>query len=235
MLIVRRNIFLTGAVMAVTFFAVLILMFLPLLGGLNAFEAADRLFNSMAKGSSNYFEDLRREAGEHRGTDSQVDIELKEGNLAGEASAMLSRAGLTVDGEGAKLKVSGDLSRLAGAIVDDSEAMFYNKGEEIAAKYGYPAREALFVWWNILKEMQKALESKGRFEAAAFLHDVSAKGLEVAYNFYGIEPKEASKNAAILAGSLLFYVFYTLWWGYAILCLFDGVGMEMKAGSRKEV
>ena len=83
--------------------------------------------------------------------------------------------------------------------------------------------------------MQKALESKGRFQAAAFLHDVSAKGVEVAYNFYGIEPKEASKNAGILAGSLLFYVVYTLWWGYAILCLFDGVGMEMKAGARKEV
>ncbi len=60
MLIMRRDRFLTGAVLAATFVAVLILMFLPLIGGLNAFEAADRLFNSMAKGSSDYFEELRR-------------------------------------------------------------------------------------------------------------------------------------------------------------------------------
>jgi len=235
MLIMRRDRFLTGAVLAATFVAVLILMFLPLVGGVNAFEAADRLFNSMAKGSSNSFENLRRAAAERRGSDVQVDIELKEGKLAGTARTLLSKAGLGVDGEGTKLRVSGDVSQLAGAIIDDSEAVFYDKGQAMVAKYGQPERETLFAWWNILKEMQKALESKGRFPAAAFLREVSVKGVEVAYNFYGIEPKEASKNAGILSGALLFYVIYTLWWGYAILCLFDGVGMEMKAGARKEV
>jgi hypothetical protein len=235
MLVMRRNRFLTGAAMAATFLAVLIAMFLPLLGGRNAFEAADRLFNSLAKGSSNYFDDLRREAAEHRGSDAQVDIDLKDGNLAGTARILLSKAGLRVDGDGSKLKVSGDLSQLAGAIIDDSEAVFHNRGAATAAKYGQPEREMLFAWWNVLKEMQKALESKGRFQVAAFLHDVAAKGVEVTYNFYGIEPKEARRNTAILAGSLVFYVLYTLWWGYAILCLFDGLGMEMKAGSRKEV
>jgi hypothetical protein len=235
MLIVRRNIFMTGTVMAITFFVVLILMFLPLLGGLNAFEAADRLFNSMAKGSSNYFEDLRREAAEHPRTEPAVQIALKDGSLAGEARTMLSAAGLTAAGDGAMLKVSGDLSRLARVIVDDSEAVFYEREKEVAAKYGHPARESLFVWWNILKEMQKAFESRGSFEAAAFVQHVNAKGVEVAYNFYGIESKQASRNMTILAGSLLFYILYTLWWGYAILWLFDGLGMEMKAGARKEV
>lgn len=235
MLIVRRDRFLTGAVLAATFVAVLILMFLPLIGGLNAFEAADRLFNSMAKGSSNSFEELRRAAAERRGSDVQVDIDLKEANQAATARTLLSKAGLGVAGEGTKLRVSGDLSQLAGAIIDDSEAVFYNKGTAMVAKYGQPERETLFAWWSILKEMQKTLESKGTFQAVAFLHELSVKGVEVAYNFYGIEPKEASRNAGILAGSLLFYVVYTLWWGYAILCLFDGLGMEMKAGARKEV
>jgi len=234
-LIMRKGRFLTGAVLAATFIAVLILMFMPLFGGLNAFEVADRLFNSMAKGSSNYFEDLRREATERHGSDVQVDIDLKEGSLAVTARTLLSKAGLGVDGDGTKLKVSGDVSQLAGVIIDDSEAVFYNKEPGTAAKYGQPERETLFAWWNILKEMQKALENKGKFQVAGFLHDVSTKSVEVAYNFYGIEPKEAGKNAGILAGSLLFYVVYTLWWGYAILCLFDGVGMEMKAGARKEV
>jgi hypothetical protein len=235
MLIMRRDRFLTGAVLAVTFVGVLILMFLPLCSGRNAFQAADRLFNSMAKGSSNYLEDLRNGAAERRGSEVQVDIELKEGRLAATATILLSKAGLAVAADGTRLKVSGDVSRLAMAIIADAEAVFYNKGSEMAAKYGQPERETLFVWWNVLKEMQKDLQSKKRFQAAAFLREVSEKGVEVAYNFYGIEPKEASRNAGILAGALLFYVVYTLWWGYAILCLFDGVGMEMKAGARKEV
>jgi hypothetical protein len=235
MLIVRRDRFLTGAVLAATFVAVLIFMFLPVVGGLNAFEGADRLFNSMAKGSSNSFEEMRRAAAERRGSDVQVDIDLGDGKLAGTARTLLSKAGLGAEGDGTKLRVSGDLSGLAGAIIDDSEVVFYNKGTAMVAKYGQPERDTLFAWWSILKEMQKALESKGAFQAAAFLSEVSVKGVEVAYNFYGIEPKEATRNAGILAGSLLFYVVYTLWWGYAILCLFDGLGMEMKAGARKEV
>jgi hypothetical protein len=235
MLVMRRNRFLIGAVLAVTFIGVLILMFLPLFSGRNAFQAADRLFNSMAKGSSNYFEDLRKAAGEGRGSEVQVDIDLKEGRLAATATSLLSKAGLAVAADGTRLKVSGDVSRLTMAIIADSEAVFYNKGAEMAAKYGQPERETLFAWWNVLKEMQKDLQSKKRFQAAAFLREVSEKGVEVAYNFYGIEPKEASRNVGILAGALLFYVVYTLWWGYAILCLFDGVGMEMKAGARKEV
>jgi hypothetical protein len=235
MLIMRKDRFLTGAVLAATFFAVLILMFWPLMGGLNAFEAADRLFNSLAKGSSNSFEALRKAAAERRGSDVQVDIDLKEANLAGTARTLLSKVGLGVAGEGTKLRVSGDLSQLAGAIIDDSEAVFYNKGTATVAKDGQPERETLFAWWNVLKEMQKTLESKEKFQAAAFIHELSVKGVEVSYNFYGIEPKEARRNVAILAGSLSFYVLYTLWWGYAILCFFDGLGMEMKAGSRKEV
>jgi hypothetical protein len=30
-------------------------------------------------------------------------------------------------------------------------------------------------------------------------------------------------------------VIYTLWWGVAILYLFEGIGLQMKAGKKKEV
>jgi hypothetical protein len=61
------------------------------------------------------------------------------------------------------------------------------------------------------------------------------KGVEVGYNFYGIEPKKASSKAGILSFALIFYVIYTLWWGYAILYLFHGLGLEMKARVKREV
>ena len=71
--------------------------------------------------------------------------------------------------------------------------------------------------------------------AAGFLHDITMRGVEVAYNFYGIEPRTGMGSAPVLAGSLLFYILYTMWWGYAILFLFYGLGMKMKAGAKKEV
>jgi hypothetical protein len=64
---------------------------------------------------------------------------------------------------------------------------------------------------------------------------VVKKGVEVGYNFFGIQPQTASQEAVWLSLSLVFYVIYTLWWGIAILLIFHGVGLEMKAGAKKEV
>jgi hypothetical protein len=83
--------------------------------------------------------------------------------------------------------------------------------------------------------MDKDLKKQAKFKEAAFLGDVVKKGVEVGYNFYKIEPESASSKIGILSFSLIFYVVYTLWWGIAILFLFEGVGLQMKAGAKKEV
>ncbi len=86
--------------------------------------------------------------------------------------------------------------------------------------------------------MDLELKKLGRpenFKQAAFLSDVVKKGLEVGYNFFQISPQSARSRGGILTFSLVFYVIYTLWWGIAILFLFEGIGLEMKAGAKKEV
>jgi hypothetical protein len=235
MLVVDKKGFLIGTAMALTFLIVLFLMFSPLFGKLNAFESSDGLFNSIAKGSSNYFEDLREQSAGHRGSTFASEIKLKNEDAALKAGALLSKAGVMAEVRGSQIHVTGDLGQLAQSILEDSEALFHDRGTEIARKHGYPEKEVLFLWWNILKETQKGLEAQGSFKAAAFIHDVTMRGVEVAYNFYGIEAKNASTNAGILTGALVFYIVYTLWWGYAILHLFNGFGMEMKASVKKEV
>ena len=121
------------------------------------------------------------------------------------------------------------------AALEDSQAVFHNQEEKIATKYGYPGKEVLYVWWSAFKSLDKELKKQKMFAAASFLADVVKKGVEVGYNFRGIEPQSASSKAGILSLSLVFYVIYTLWWGYAILFLFEGVGMQMKKGAKKEV
>ncbi len=235
MFIVHRKPFALGVVLTLTFFAVLFLMFTPLFGGRNAFEAADDLFNSISKGSSYFVEKMRS-------ANQAFQDQTFEARIAGQdpwgdkIRALLTAAGAEVQAEEeGKLQVSGNLGRLVSAALDDSESLFHNRGEEVASKYGFAEKEALFVWWSVFKDMSKSFKEQEKFEEAAFLEQVMKKAVEVGYNYYGIEPKKASAHAGILSFALIFYVAYTLWWGYAILFLFDGLGLEMKAGAKKEV
>jgi hypothetical protein len=49
----------------------------------------------------------------------------------------------------------------------------------------------------------------------------------------GIKNKEV--KAGIMTGLLVFYVLYTMWWGFAIFYLFEGVGLTMKKAKIKKV
>jgi hypothetical protein len=235
MLVVHQKQFTLGIVLTVTFFGVLFVMFSPLFGGGNAFEAADKLFNSISKGSSYFVDKMRAENRAFEGKTIEVRIAVKE-PWRDKARTLLATAGAEVEAlEGGKLRVSADLGRLVALALDDSESLFHNRGEEVANKYGFPEKEALFLWWSAFKEMTKSFKEQEKFAEAAFLEEVMKKAVEVGYNYYGIEPKKASAHMGILSFALIFYVVYTLWWGYAILFLFDGLGLEMKAGAKKEV
>ena len=81
----------------------------------------------------------------------------------------------------------------------------------------------------------KLLESDERFKEAAYLGELLNRGIAVGYNYYTVEPEKAADRWAILTGSLIFYVVYTLWWGFAIFFLFEGLGLQLTAGKKKEV
>lgn len=235
MLVVHRKPFTLGILLTVTFLVVLFLMFTPLFGGRNAFEAADDLFNSISKGSSSFVEKMRAANQACEGKSFEVRIAVKD-PWGEKVLALLTAAGAAAQAEeGGKLLVSGDLGRLVAEALDDSESLFHNRGEKVANKYGFPEKEALFLWWSAFKGMSKSFKEQEKFEEAAFLEEVMKKAVEVGYNYYGIEPKKASAHMGILSFALIFYIAYTLWWGYALLFLFDGLGLEMKAGAKKEV
>jgi hypothetical protein len=66
------------------------------------------------------------------------------------------------------------------------------------------------------------------------VEEVLSKGVEVSYNYYGITPSPVSKNVGVLSFSLVFYLIYTMWWGYAIMYLCDGFGLQMKSHGKRE-
>ena len=234
MLIVEKKSFAIGAVMTVGFLAVLVAMFSPVFGGENAFHASDRLFNSIAKGSSYAIPRLVEEAKVFAGHPVDQQLTLKDEGLAATAAAVLQSAGARAEVSGQTLSLQGDLGAILAAALADYDAMFNDRGGEVRDRYGRPEKEALFAWWSVLKEMYREAKLQGRVEEAKLLEEVKNRAVEVGYNFYGIAPTRARDHAGILTFALVFYVVYTLWWGYAILYLFDGLGLQMKPSHKRE-
>jgi hypothetical protein len=56
---------------------------------------------------------------------------------------------------------------------------------------------------------------------------VKKKGVECAYNYYGIEPMKVSNHLGVVIVSLVFYVLYTVWYGFAIILVFEGCGLKL--------
>jgi hypothetical protein len=235
MIVKNKKQFVWGLTLGASFLVILILMFSPIFHGENSLQAADRLFNSIAKGSTYYFPGLQEKNNHFMDTKFEATLKLADEYMAKKASKLLTEAGARSVVDSAEVKVSGYLGPMVQAALEDSEAMFHNQGEAIAAKHGYPGKEVLYVWWSTFKSLDKEFKKQKMFAEASFLADVVKKGIEVGYNFFGIQPQSASSKASILSFSLVFYVIYTLWWGYAILFLFEGVGMQMKKGAKKEV
>jgi hypothetical protein len=235
MVVKNKKPFAVGIVLTVSFLVVLVLMFVPLFEGHNALVAADQLFNSISKGSTYFIPKLKKEGETFAGQNFDVALKAKNKENAEQMAKQLKAAGATVNVSDTDLKVSGDLGRVVAAALADSDAMFHNREDELTKNYGYAGKTALLAWWGALKEMNKDLTRQKSFKPAAFIAEAIKKGVEPAYNFFGIAPQTASSRAGILVFSLVFYVAYTLWWGMAILYLFDGLGLELKAGAKKEM
>ncbi len=235
MLIKEKGQFIKGMLLLVSFAVVLFLMFTPLFDGENALKASDRLFNSISKGSTNYIPGIMKQNAAYKAEDIKVNLKFKSDAEAGKAAKILTAAGAKAAESGPQVTASGSLTGILGAALKDSDALFNNKDTDFEHRYGARGREALFIWWNTLKEMGKDLTRQKRFKDAKFVSLVVKKAVEPAYNYFGISPQTAGSRAGVLTFSLVFYVIYTLWWGVAVLFLFEGFGLQLKAGKKKEV
>jgi hypothetical protein len=227
--------FLKGATMAVIFFIVLAYMFSPSFGdGRNAFSASDDLFNSISKGSTYYIPSLREQVQPLGGKVFKATVELKSDKLAGNAEHIFATAGAEAKAAGQGCEVSGDLGAVLTRVLDDSDAMFHNKGDALSSAYGIEEREAMYTWWRALTSLETELKHQKEFKAAKVVSEVIKRGVEVGYNYYGIVPQSAAGDAGVLTFALIFYVVYTLWWGYSIFFMAEGMGLAMKGGHKKE-
>ena len=118
------------------------------------------------------------------------------------------------------------------AALEDSDQMYHNNGDYIKKKYGvedYEKMKQMFrQWHNAFKGIHKQLTLQKKVNEADFIKKVITAAIEPAYNFYGIDAVKISEKAGLAAGFLVFYVLYTIWYGYGVLYLFEGLGLSAK-------
>jgi hypothetical protein len=236
MLVRNKKTFSMGLLMAISFLVVLFLIVAPIYDGKNGLNFSDNLFNKLAKGSSYFIPKIQKSVEGFAGKSFSVTVKLDKAEQVDPATKMLLATGVQVATKGAEITISGDLGQFAGRIVKDSDAMYHNKGSEIATAYGMNEREVMKLWWSILSKADKQLKKDKKIEEAKLVSEVNKKTVEPAYNFYEIDAQKVIDKAGLMTSLLVFYVIYTMWWGYAIFYMFDGIGLSMKkAKVKKEV
>lgn len=226
-----------GIVLLISFTVVLVLIFSPIFpGGDNGLNFSDRMFNRLSKGSSYFIPKLMDQNEAFKGKMIDVSIEMKNPEDAEVAAQLFNAAGAVADAQATELRVNGDLGKTLEAVLHDSDAMYHNEGEKISGRYGIDEKKVMKSWWQALSLMDKKFKKDKMIPEANLVNDVNKKAVETSYNFYGILPEKVSDKFGIMTGLLVFYVAYTMWYGFAIFYIFEGVGLTMtKAKVKKEV
>jgi len=227
-MIEHKKEFYGGFGLLIGFVVILIIIFSPVFKGQNGLEYLDNLYNSISKGSAYYIPKVKKETDTFSGKSVQVAIEMADEARAQQAASLFMKGGALVNVSGTGLKIEGDLGKILANCLADADSMYINDGQATSSKYGYNERQVLFNWWKALKSMDKDLKKQKEFEAAKVVSQVVKKAVECSYNYYKIEPQKISDRTGIVIFSLVFYVVYTLWYGFAILFMFEGWGMKLE-------
>jgi len=227
-MIAHKKEFFGGLGMLGAFIVVLIIIFMPIFAGQNGLNYLDNLYNTISKGSAYYIPKVREATDAFSGHSVSVTLTMAEEERANQTAPLLMKGGALVNVSGPELKVSGDLGKILENCLADADLMYHNDGEALSRKYGYDERRILLNWWIALHHMEKDLKDQKKFKEAKVVAVVVKKAVELGYNYYEVEPQKIGDKIGIVIFSLVFYVIYTLWYGFAIMFMFEGWGMRLE-------
>jgi len=230
----NKRTFSIGVVMIVSFILCYVGMMSPNFGnGRNGLEFADDMFNSLSKGSAYFIKDAQKVADGQKGKNINLTVKASSPADAEKWGKLYSTAGAAVTVKESSVTINGDYGKILSAVVADSDFMYHNDSKSLENKYGYDGREATNNWNSSLKKIDAALKAKSQFQEEFDLVKVQQKALEPAYNYYGVEIKKVSENKLSLAFLLSFYLVYTVWYGFGLFYLFDGLGIVVAKSKKK--
>lgn len=229
--------FFIGIIMMVSFLGIYAYMMSPSFGnGRNGLEFADDMFNSISKGSvHDVIQSEVKKIDQWNGTEIEVTLAAKDADQADRWSkAIQTVPGAVVNVDQQNVKFKADLGKVLANISEDCNNMFENKGDVVQQKYGTDPRDATNRWYNMSKAIIKDLEKQQRFKESLAIGQFQKKVIEPSYNYYGVEAKQVKDNSGVMTFMMVFYLIYTLWYGFAIYYLCQGLGITMSKSAKKQ-
>ncbi|MGP8050124.1 MAG: hypothetical protein ACLPYB_05880 [Desulfobaccales bacterium] len=225
-----------GIILLAVFVVILSLIFMPIFGGgQNGLAFSDNFFNSLAKGSSNHIAAMQNLAQTMAGSQFVAEIKMTDPAQAKETATLYRQAGAQAEVAGANLIIGGDLGKVLLQAVDDADGLFNEQGAKLEAQYHYDPKKVVKNWWASFSKLAAAMTKQKKFDLARSIAQVQTQALEPGYNFSGIVAYQVSDKAVLLGAMLVFYVFYTLFYGFGIFELFAGLGLQMEKSTKEEV
>lgn len=227
-MIAHKKKFFTGLGMLAGFIVILGIVFSPVFKGKTGLEYLDSLYNSISKGSAYYIPQVKKEADDFSGNLIRLSLVMATKRQTEETAMLFHKAGVRASASNVELAVEGDLGKILAGCLEDANLMYMNQGDKVKDKYGYNEKQVLYNWYNALKSIDRGLKSQKKFKEAKIVALVVKKAVECAYNYYQIQPMKITEGMATVIFSLIFYVIYTLWYGFAVMYMFEGWGMNLE-------
>ena len=227
-MIAHKKRFFSGLGLLATFTVVLILFFSPIFAGHNGLDYLDNLYNAISKGSAYYVPQMKEEVQAFHGQQVQATLNLHVNEQAEQTERLFRAGGADTEVTEGTLQVTGDLGQILANSLADADAMYHNNGQLVSDKYGYNERQVLFNWWRAFHEMEKDLKRQKEFKAADGVALITKKAVETSYNYYQIEPQKIMDKVWLVVLSLVFYVIYTMWYGFGFMYVFEGWGLKLE-------
>ncbi len=222
----------TGWLLLASFTVVLVAIFMPLFPGttgqkVNGLDYLDNFFNQLSKSSAYYIPDQLKKAEQFTGKPFSAALKMKSPAEAEVTAKLFATNQITATADGDKVQVNGDFGAMITIMLKDADLMYKNDGKALQDKYNVDARQAVYSWYLALTAMEKDMTKAGQFDQAKFVKNCMNKAIEPAYNYYEVEAKPVKEEIFLLIASLVFYVVYTMWYGYGLLYLFEGYGIKL--------
>ena len=240
MLIVNKKAFSKGMILLVTFTALFAVIVSPMFKdekgkNITGLEYADAMFNSLSKGSSYFIPAVRERAKGEMGKMVEVTVPVKSAERGKLMVTVLQKAGMAATITEGRLTYKGDLGVMLEAAIVDSDYMYHNNGQAVSLRYDNASPTAVMAaWWHVMSPSIKALQRQSKVAEASVVDNVMRRAVETGNNFYTVPATKVMDHLFLMAGLLIFYVVYTLWYGFAIFELFDGVGLTMSKSKVKQ-
>ena len=224
----QRKLKFRGIIMVISFFALLGIIFSPVFPGkMNGLDYMDNLFNMISKGSSYFIPQSLVESEKFADKPLETKIKLANEKEAAEIAKLFAASGAQVDVAGVELNIKGNVGQIMKTALEDADMLFNNNGKPLVDKYGYDEKRVIFNWWTACSKISKYLTAEKRFDGAKLFENIKKKALEPAFNYYGVNIENWKANIVLVLASLAFYVIYTLWYGFGLMFVFEGLGYKI--------